>query len=522
MFGRVMAWLSRARAWLIVVLLVSGGARIGLAGQGGQAPPTVDVYIWFDTEDYILPQSDDAAKRLAEWLTGRGIRATFKVVGEKARVLERRGRADVIQALRKHDIGFHTNYHSVQPTPALYLSYTNWDEGVREFMRREGPGLRDVARIFGMLPSCYGQPGSSWGPQQFGAMQRWGVPVYLDAGSHVSLNGAPFWYCGILNLYALKGTTRTELENGEQLEAAKKRFAELYAQLLEEGGGPVSIVYHPCEFVHARFWDGVNFSRGANPPREKWVVPPTKSPEEIERAFRIFQEYISFIQSHGAVRFATARDAVRIYPDRARGRKFNNDEIVRLARHVADRGPTWGPVGEECTLSPAEALYLLCQAYVFRLRGGSGYEATLDVVPLGRTADAPEHDRILTDGSQFNRTCEDVLEYIRYHRRIPAAVWLGSTPCRAESFLVALARVVATGAPVSSDDAITLENVEMPLEEHVRRDEPGLWGWVIFPPGFRSPQVMELARWQAWTLKPAVRDNAAAAALPAARGERRD
>ena len=50
-------------------------------------PPEVDVLLWFDTEDYLLPADDDAAKRLAEMLTQRGIRATFKVVGEKARTL---------------------------------------------------------------------------------------------------------------------------------------------------------------------------------------------------------------------------------------------------------------------------------------------------------------------------------------------------------------------------------------------------------------------------------------------------
>src|SRR5437764_526782 len=52
--------------------------------------------LWFDTEDYLLPADDDATKRLCEMLTQRDIRATFKLVGEKARVLERRGRQDVI------------------------------------------------------------------------------------------------------------------------------------------------------------------------------------------------------------------------------------------------------------------------------------------------------------------------------------------------------------------------------------------------------------------------------------------
>src|SRR5205823_13127536 len=63
----------------------------------------VNVILWFDTEDYLLPADDDATKRLAEMLTQRGIRATFKLVGEKARVLERRGRRDVIAALRSEE-----------------------------------------------------------------------------------------------------------------------------------------------------------------------------------------------------------------------------------------------------------------------------------------------------------------------------------------------------------------------------------------------------------------------------------
>src|SRR5437764_3290670 len=86
------------------------------------ASPEVDLILWFDTEDYLLPADDDAAKRLAEMLTQKGVRATFKVVGEKARVLEKRGRIDVIEALKKHDIGYHSNFHSVHPTPSEYLA----------------------------------------------------------------------------------------------------------------------------------------------------------------------------------------------------------------------------------------------------------------------------------------------------------------------------------------------------------------------------------------------------------------
>src|SRR2546425_3791212 len=108
----------------------------------------VSVILWFDTEDYLLPADDDAAKRLAEMLTTRNIRATFKVVGEKARVLEKRGRSDVIEALKKHDVGYHSNFHSVHPTPSEYLAECGLLDGMEEFIRREGPGAADVRRIF--------------------------------------------------------------------------------------------------------------------------------------------------------------------------------------------------------------------------------------------------------------------------------------------------------------------------------------------------------------------------------------
>src|SRR5947199_5042473 len=85
------------------------------------AEPPVYVILWFDTEDYIEPSADDAALRIANDLAGMGVHATFKVVGEKARVLEKRGRTDVIRALAAHSIGYHSNFHSIQPAPAVYL-----------------------------------------------------------------------------------------------------------------------------------------------------------------------------------------------------------------------------------------------------------------------------------------------------------------------------------------------------------------------------------------------------------------
>src|SRR4051812_37580884 len=252
-----------------------------------EASARVYVILWFATEDYILPASDDATLRLARFLTHELIRAVFKIVGERALSFERRGRTDVIDALKKHEIGFHSRWHSVQPTPAMYLSALGWDEGVAEFDRREKPGYDDVKRVFGAAPSCYGQPGSSWGPQSYGAMRKWSMGVYLDAGSHVNLDNRPCYYGGVLNLYKLQHTLRAGLNSLKELEPAQEKFLNARKEILAENGGVVSIFYHPCEFVHKEFWDGVNFRKGANPPREEWKLPAAKTPEESRIAYQV-------------------------------------------------------------------------------------------------------------------------------------------------------------------------------------------------------------------------------------------
>jgi hypothetical protein len=100
----------------------------------------VNVLLWFDTEDYINPEADDAALRIAKDLSEENVPASFKVVGQMARMLEMRGRHDVIEALRRHDIGYHSDWHSLHPVPAEYLEPLGYLEGADEFQRREASG----------------------------------------------------------------------------------------------------------------------------------------------------------------------------------------------------------------------------------------------------------------------------------------------------------------------------------------------------------------------------------------------
>jgi hypothetical protein len=49
-------------------------------------------------------------------------------------------------------------------------------------------------------------------------------------------------------------------------------------------------------------------------------------------------------------------------------------------------------------------------------------------------------------------------------------------------------------------------NPEVLPARQVAADTPDLFGgWIIHQEGFRAPKILELARLQAWTLKPALR-----------------
>jgi hypothetical protein len=501
--------LARGAALLMAALAVPAHALPA-------AEPPVRVLLWFDTEDYLLPASDDAAKRLAELLTRREIHATFKVVGEKARVLEKRGRADVIGALRRHDIGYHTDFHAVHPTVAEYLATCGWADGLEEFLRRESAGAEDVKRIFDVETlACYGQPGSSFAPQVFAALPDLGVipddiPVYIDEGDHVGLGGKPFWFAGALTVYRMSPNwTRMELHKDEDVEKGCAKFKEIYDRLRGEGGGLISIFYHPCEWVHQQFWDGVNFSRGANPPRERWKAPPQRPAEETEAAFKRFEKYIDFQKSLPGVTFVTASELPVLYPDAVRERGVDLATVLRLAsdlKGAASVGVVRLDAGR--VLSPADQFVALVTALAARIRKEEA--ANVEVRAVYGPAEPPPATEVESlDGLAFRDALLDVDDALTKRDQVPSCVFAGSKKIAPADFLVACARVADAflrgpeGAALPEQVAVP-KGTTLETEKHVAPDTPGLYGgWVIHPEGFRAPRLVEQTRLQAWTLKPA-------------------
>lgn len=443
------------------------------------ADPPVYVLLWFDTEDYMEPSSDDAAMRVALDLERLGVRATFKVVGEKARVLEQRGRFDVIRALARHDIGYHTDFHSVQPAPAVYLETMGWLDGAAEFRRREEPGLRDLQRIFGVVPSCYGQPGSSWGPQSHRAIRQMGVPLYLDEGSHVVVRDQPYWFAGVLNVFGIRSFAfRAGLRAEDKFEDFARRFDKQSDELRKRGGGLISIYYHPTEFVATEFWDGVNFMRGESRPRSQWKRPNLRTKEDSARTHEVIRQLVTYAKSKPGVQFITGSDVMRIYQS-ALGKPLTQTEALRALASGIRFLET-----PDTVLSAAELLQSALGMTPIEVEGPVARGVTTVRSPIPRWL--------------FEQGKTDAAAEIRTHRRLPSRIWIGADTLSLGDFTATLAADDGKSATV----AVRTANLQE-LESYVGTDARKLFNWVIHPESFEGKNILELARLQTWTLKPA-------------------
>jgi hypothetical protein len=443
------------------------------------AQKPVYVVLWFDTEDYIEPAADDAALRIATDLTEMGVRATFKIVGEKARTLESRGRADVIRALARHSIGYHSNYHSIQPVPAVYLRTMGFLEGAAEFERREKPGAADIRRIFGVNPICYGQPGSSWGPQSNRALRRMGIPVYLDEGAHVGLNNQPAWYGGLLYIFNMgQYQVRPDLDHEEANVDIFRRFDNAARELASGEGGVISTYFHPTEFVTKEFWDAANFSRGAVRERADWVRPRRRTSQDSERCYGVLRKYVEHAKQLPGVRFVTAQDLLQLYSPVA----APAPDAAAIARHLAKKITFLR--SESGTFSPADMLLSLLGLDP-RVVDGPGKRG----VTTYTAATIPQ--------ALFERVKEDVAGFIAANEQLPAEVFVGAQTLSLEDFTATVAGAVV------EPDPVRVQRGSLEVQPYISNEAAKSFSWPIHPEGFSAPELLELARLQVWTLKPA-------------------
>jgi len=301
--------------------------------------------------------------------------------------------------------------------------------------------------------------------------------------------------------------TRFDIHVPQALEVGKKNVSEIAERLRGEGGGLISIFYHPCEWVHKEFWDGVNFKRGANPPRSQWKAPPQRPAEETEAAFERYGQYVDHIKSLPGVHFITARELPGRYPDSVRSVGATKEDLAEIAlRLTAEKSEGVNfVVVDGKAYSPADQFALLAEA-VGETLAGREVKFPLAVKgllgPDGEPPASGESERSI-DAAALGMAVADVRNFMKEEGRVPARVFIGPDAVGPAEFLVGMAR--SWSAPGKGGAIALGKNVEVLTARRIAKDTPGLFGgWIIHKEGFRAPKVMEVARWQAWSLKPAV------------------
>ena len=166
-----------------------------------------------------------------------------------------------------------------------------------------------------------------------------------------------------------------------------------------------------------------------------------------------------------------------------------------MARALADDA-TFQRVGN-VYLSPAECFSLLL-AWYLKEPSATAVAPILGLLGPVRREAADTGAKI--PEWQFETACRDTLDYMRKSGHVPNVVWIGPSPVTPLDFLVSLAARIANDA---ERGPVLIRKGNSSVESHAANEGPGLFDWLIFPPGFRAPHVVDLAKLQCWSLKPA-------------------
>lgn len=454
----------------------------------------------FDSEDYETPAADDAEKWWAETMTRHGIRSCICVVGELARALRDRGRRDVIEAMARHEVAFHSDMHSAHPTWAEYLDTTGWDGGVARVFREESRGIADVRELFGQQPSAWCKPGASWGPQVAHAMVQMDVPFFCDAPFEAG-RGRPLWYDNCLFLkYHASFDRYLGVAPEERLDRMKAEFAALCDA---HDGGYLVMYTHPCRLFTTKFTD--TFRYGRNPPREQWEPAPLRPAAEIQTLQQDFDAFLGWVVQQPNVELTTYRACFAEH--RQPTAPWLPAEVLRqLGAAPPELDYRWI---DGISLSPAEQFGLVTRAIavlaerqrlpeaipVRRLLGPT--EPPPVSVPSGR----PPWPVFATAARWADACCTQT-------GAVPARIPLADRAIGPNAFLqAALGALTGWQSTGQLPDTVEMRSVsEDPaiLESEDIARQRFKESWTIFPPDFEGRNVLEMIRLQAWTAKPAV------------------
>jgi hypothetical protein len=375
----------------------------------------MDVSLVFDTEDYTSPPEwgmDDIPKWMAEIMTEEGLVGSFLVIGNKARSMRARGRGDAIAAMRKHEIGLHTNFGSDHPTLVESQSPHDWHEAVKHADERETPGLVELGEIFdAKIGSASTHGASQTASMHYVSGTQWKLPWLYSFVPTPSENLCWYADCFQLGLDHV-GINEAWYSQPKKVDETLARWKTQIDGYVKGGRKWIYIfMAHPLMVRAKQFNDALNYADGKN--RIPWRTPEMRTLEEMEVAKQQFRRVIRWIAKHPKLNNITLHQTQEKY-----GKKKPRITKAELAAFCARAGAHQA-ILTGYTFSPAEALHAVCEGLLAKsLPAASAVKTVLG--PAGESSRMPDNALEWIGNTEVKALAKGVLDAVKRTGMLPS------------------------------------------------------------------------------------------------------
>lgn len=442
----------------------------------GAVSAKTQVMVFFDTEDFTSDLATDAVCDLAGLCREEGVRAHFAVVGYLAQEIMRRGRKDVVEALKHHVIGSHTLYHSIPPTIIEKTDHADHELAYWSVYADEMLAKKWIEEMSGAKVMCAVPPGNAKSYAAMYAYADMGIAFYCDTVVADGEDG-DIWYCNQRQIpyyytFMIESMHRDCCKGEPDYRAALDGMAKRKRVIL---------FMHPNTAVYTEFWDALNYMKGAYTPFGKWKISPRRPAADTAEFYARLRKLLRLIKSDA--RFELT-DLEKLAAAEVPRRPIVREEVPALLAAMKKN--------LACTRNPSRSVADVFQAAVRFLRGEK-------VSPPGKVYGFLEKPAGVSKPVEVSASdLRAAAARIDLGTFLPASIKVGDATIGPADFLIAALEVLAGGSDrVSVTPREQLGDMSAFSE---MRDFRPRGGWILSP-GFKDEYASDRLRWQFWTLR---------------------
>jgi len=480
-------------------------------GEINMEKKTLKIILSFATETAHSKRAHELIKNIAIFLSENNLKGNFHLTGDFARALRKDGRTDIINELKKHEIGYHCNKHGADPFMAGYLEENDWETGLAIFLQNELPGFKEVEGLVGKTPRYYTTeflkaPQAVYGAYLMGMETIGYLKVPMRGNDAV-------WYCNCF-IPSCDHTLGLEFLHREDIDSTKQGI-DLFDQLLErtkrDNSNLIRLYTHAYRYLvvdnHTSNHPWDIYKRSNYHHYETWPLFLQRSPEATQRALERFKKVIGYV-SQKDTEFVTYSEFKGQYKSN-KGIWVNINEVSTLAmflEHSLDAYTT-----DEISISPAESFGLILRAIRVFMESGKFPERIYMRNLLGPVRKVPWIEGpINLDVSKMTELLPGIDRNLDDRGYIPSAIDIGGKTIGPGQFLNGLLKIFNyLRAGKKLPKTIICEGNNLPKISQEDFFQQKMFthnhrGTELYPKGFNGKKICEMCRLQSCSWKPAV------------------